>query len=90
MGELLRAITSEPPPSLRLLRPELPPELDELLVRLLAKTPAQRPPDGVALARELRHVAAALTPTLVSPGAPASAATGTMAEPLCPTPPNSP
>ena len=89
MGELLRAITSEPPPSLRRVRPELPAELDELLSRLLAKTPGERPPDGIALARELRHVAAALTPTLVSPGAPASAAAGTMDEPFCPTPPTS-
>jgi serine/threonine protein kinase len=90
MGELLRAITSQPPPSLQRLRPDLPPALEELLARLLAKPPADRPPDGVELARELRHVAKALVPTLVSPGAPATTAAGTMAEPLCPTPPTSP
>jgi eukaryotic-like serine/threonine-protein kinase len=78
MGELLRAITSQPPPSLQRLRPDLPAALDELLARLLAKPPADRPSDGGVLARELRHVAAALEPTLVSPGAPATMATGTM------------
>jgi len=90
MGELLRAITSEPPPSLQRLRPDLPPALDELLSRLLAKAPGERPADGVGLARELRHVAAALVPTLVSPGGPPSAAAGTMSMPLRPTPPTSP
>jgi len=90
MGELLRAITSEPPPSLQRLRPDLPVALDELLAHLLAKPPGDRPADGDAVARELRHVAAALEPTLVSPGAPASTAAGTMAEPLCPTPPTLP
>jgi serine/threonine-protein kinase len=78
MGELLRAITSQPAPSLRQLRADLPAALDELLARLLAKPPADRPSDGVVLARELRHVAAALEPTLVSPGAPATMAAGTM------------
>jgi serine/threonine-protein kinase len=90
LGELLRAITAQPPPSLQQLRPELPPAVDELLSRLLAKQPADRPADGVVLARELRHVAAALGPTLVSPGAPAPAPAGTMGPPLCPTPPTSP
>jgi serine/threonine-protein kinase len=49
MGLLLRRVASEPAPSLRAMRPGLPPGLDLLLAELLAKRPAERP----ATAREL-------------------------------------
>lgn len=61
MGELLRQVANDPAPGLLALRPTLPPELAQLLARMLAKSPAARPTDGTALAAELRHLATALT-----------------------------
>lgn len=88
MGELLMSITSHPAPSLATLRPDLPDALAELVARLLAKRPEQRPPNGEAVARELRHIGAALgEPVLVSPGAPGPSGGGTMAAPPTATPP---
>ncbi len=43
----------EPPPPPRGLRPELSPELEAIVLRLLAKRPEDRFPDGEALARGL-------------------------------------
>jgi eukaryotic-like serine/threonine-protein kinase len=81
MGDLLKAITSLPPPALTTLRADLPPALDGLLARMLAKRPTERPADGRQLAQELRHIARALDAALVSPGAPAPEQAGTMAIP---------
>lgn len=43
LGELLRAAATEPPAHLSALRPELPGGLCELVMRALARQPAQRP-----------------------------------------------
>ena len=54
MGDLLARITHESPPRLRSLRPELPPLLDDVVARLLAKTPAMRQASAREVAIELR------------------------------------
>jgi eukaryotic-like serine/threonine-protein kinase len=62
MGELLRQITQGPTPNLQVARPDLPPSLAQLVARLLARSAADRPPDGdavaLALADEARHLPA--------------------------------
>jgi serine/threonine-protein kinase len=55
LGELLRLVSSEPAPDVRTLRPELPQVLADELARLLAKRPADRHPDGDALADALER-----------------------------------
>jgi serine/threonine-protein kinase len=53
LSELMRVVTSEPPPSVRDLCPEVPLEMTEALSLLLAKTPANRPRDGIEAAQLL-------------------------------------
>lgn len=43
-GEMLRAHMHDPPPSLRALRPEVPPAVDALVQRMMAKAPEDRLP----------------------------------------------
>lgn len=62
LGELLRRVATEPPPSLGALRPDLPPALATLIGRLLARDPAARGSDGDAVAAELERIGAALPP----------------------------
>ncbi len=50
LPELMFQITNQEAPDLRQLRPDLPPALAETLARLLRKSPAERYPDGTALA----------------------------------------
>jgi serine/threonine-protein kinase len=57
MGELLARVARESPPRLRSLRPELPPLLDDIVGRLLAKAPALRQASGHQVALELRLAA---------------------------------
>jgi len=59
MAMLLRRL-SEAAPSVRALRPEVPPALDDVLRRTLDRDPERRPASGAELARELR--AALVTP----------------------------
>lgn len=82
LGELLQAVASAPPPSLAMLRPDLPPALAGLLGRMLAKRPVERPANGDAVAEELR----ALAGGLVSPESRTPEAAGTMADPHRPLP----
>ncbi len=51
---LLAKVLLEDTPSARSLRPEVPPALDALLQRMLAKLPEDRPRDGNAVAAEIR------------------------------------
>ena len=51
--ELFTLHTKAKRPSARAERPELPPQLDELLTRLLSIKPQARPPSALALEREL-------------------------------------
>jgi len=54
MGDLLAQIARQSPPPLRSLRPELPPLLEQIVGRLLAKDPADRQASGHQVALELR------------------------------------
>jgi hypothetical protein len=54
---LLAKLLLEEPPRLRDLRPEAPEALAALLGRMLAKDPAQRPPDGAAVLSLLDEIA---------------------------------
>src|SRR5262245_44534396 len=67
LGELLRAVASEPAPSLAHLRPDLDSALCEAVMPLLAKDQAHRPHDAAAVALRLRSVADG---TLHAPGIP--------------------
>jgi serine/threonine-protein kinase len=58
LGELLRSIAAHPAPSLRSLRPELPPALDELVAALLERDPRRRLADGPLVAARLAEIEA--------------------------------
>lgn len=55
-----RRILEEPPPDIGEIRPAVPPKLVELILELLAKEPADRPPDAGAVATRLELVLADL------------------------------
>ncbi|HTR51216.1 MAG TPA: serine/threonine-protein kinase [Kofleriaceae bacterium] len=68
-AELISAHLMAPPPRARSFKPDLPAELDDLLVRMIAKDPAQRPPlgdvrrvIGSVLARESQPIAVTKPP----------------------------
>ena len=48
IGAVLRAQLTGPPPSLRTIRPDIQPGLDEIVLAALATDPAQRPPSAQA------------------------------------------
>lgn len=52
-SELARRVQTEPPPSLRLYRPDLPDGLERVIMRALAKTPEERWPDAESFAAAL-------------------------------------
>ena len=54
LAELFARVTTEPPKSPRLLRPEIPPGLAAVVMGCLAKSPAERPASYAALADALR------------------------------------
>jgi len=51
---VLTRILLEEPPRVSMLREGLPREVDELVARMLSKSPAERPRDGAALVEEIR------------------------------------
>ena len=53
---ILAKVLLEEAPRVRALRPDIPADLDDLVARMLAKRPAGRPADCVALAEELSAV----------------------------------
>jgi len=59
-GEVMASILRDPPPLPSALRPDLPPELDRILLRTLAKEPAERYRDARDLAADLRDLRARL------------------------------
>ena len=58
VAALLAKILLEDSPSVFEHRKDAPPELEDLVSRMLAKQPGARPPDGSAVARELAQIAA--------------------------------
>jgi hypothetical protein len=57
---ILARLVTTPPPHLAEVYPDATPQLDDLMVRLLATTPAERPDSAWAVAVELRQIAADL------------------------------
>ena len=64
LSEAIRYHTKEPPPPPHSIRPDLPEALEKVILRALAKDPAQRYPKAVTLAQALQD--ALLPVTLVS------------------------
>lgn len=58
-AETSKDIASRPPLRLAELRPDLPPELGDLLAALLAKKPRHRPASALEVADRLKHLSAA-------------------------------
>jgi len=56
LGEVLRRQRSETPPRVSAIVPEIPAALDDLIARLLAKQPAQRPANALAVGRMLAAI----------------------------------
>jgi serine/threonine protein kinase len=57
---VLKVISPEMPPPVKSVRPDVPPKLDQLVMKCLSKAPAGRPPSAQAVAEELRRIRAAL------------------------------
>jgi len=53
---LMEAHLSEPPPLVRQRRPDLPPDIDQVIVKAMAKSPADRYPSAREFAAALRQV----------------------------------
>jgi serine/threonine protein kinase/predicted ATPase len=51
--EIMEAQVKEPPPPLRRIRPEIPPQLEAVVLRALSKQPDQRPSTATAFAHEM-------------------------------------
>jgi serine/threonine protein kinase len=60
--DLLRQHVDEPPPAPRRLRPEMSPAYEEVILRALAKDPAQRWQHSAALVQALQHATQGLPP----------------------------
>ena len=61
-GEIVAAHMTSPPPPLRSLDSTIPPPVEALVLRLLAKQPEGRPASMSAVAQELQRLAASLGP----------------------------
>jgi hypothetical protein len=73
---VLMAIAMDHPPPPHEVNPEVPPALSDLVVRLLAKQPDDRPASAAAVADALAAIAAERTPSLPQPPAPVGKASG--------------
>ncbi|MBE7367416.1 CHASE2 domain-containing protein [Ramlibacter sp. HM2] len=80
MAELMYKIANEEAPDLKVVRPQLPERLAQVVARALAKKPDLRYADGEEFARDLREVIAILggapAPAAASPAAAAPAPAG--------------
>jgi eukaryotic-like serine/threonine-protein kinase len=63
---VLAKVVVEPPPPLRDIRPDVPAAISDLVARLLAKEPSERPANGAALEAELAALADRTGPGLAS------------------------
>src|SRR5690606_6722551 len=66
VGEIIVMHMREPPPAPSQLRPGIPPEIDQLVLRCLAKDPAQRFASGAELAVALSALTGS-SPSLPAP-----------------------
>ncbi|MFM1996823.1 MAG: hypothetical protein RLZZ111_1210 [Planctomycetota bacterium] len=64
------------PPRVASVVPDVPPELDELIARLLSKEPAQRPANALSLGRLLTAIDTLHAPQPATPGPPPAAPRG--------------
>jgi len=60
--DLLRMHVEVPPPSPRALRPDMPPDLEHVILTALAKSPEQRFASAMAMSMALQHATAQLGP----------------------------
>lgn len=67
--EILNHHMQSAPPDVRDIIPVIPPQVSDLVKRLLAKNPAQRPPSAEAVAEELRAILAGSQPAPAEDGA---------------------
>ena len=85
--DVIAAVVSHDPPPVRAVAPDVPPEVADLIRRLLAKTPAGRPPSAEAVAQELegfehgRTPPQAVSPLADGPGMPLPSDPWTEVEP---------
>jgi len=86
--DLLRMHVEVPPPSPRALRPDMPPELEQVILTALAKSPDQRFSTAMAMSVALQHATQQLPPDQWRPLTPPSVQTGSGAS-WAPTPPAS-
>jgi response regulator RpfG family c-di-GMP phosphodiesterase len=77
-GQALRQLQHQPPRRLRLLRPDVPSDLDELVARMLDRDPSRRPASALAAANALRG-----GPARILAFSPSNARAGTPATPPC-------
>jgi hypothetical protein len=73
---------TQAPPALRSVRPDVPPEVEAITLRCLAREPAQRYPDAAALGRDLAAVSGGAALHHAPPGADRTR----RAEPVAPAP----
>ncbi|HZJ65803.1 MAG TPA: serine/threonine-protein kinase [Kofleriaceae bacterium] len=73
--DLLRMHVEAPPPSPRALRPDMPPDLEHVILTALAKSPDQRFSTAMAMSMALQHATAQLPPEQWRPLAAPSAHT---------------
>lgn len=66
--EILDRLLREPPPRVASLVADVPPELDELIDRMLSKDPARRPATALVTGRMLEAIAEAADPRPSEPG----------------------
>jgi serine/threonine protein kinase len=92
---VLIALTTESPPAVRELAPNLPPALADLIDRLMAKEPAGRPQSAAEVAATVRQIVKELqakkaAPSASSPAAPAPSSSQPMPAYVLPAPAPSP
>jgi eukaryotic-like serine/threonine-protein kinase len=73
MAELMYKIANEPAPDIRIIRPELSPQLADIVARSLSKSSEERYQDGEQFAADLRAVISAVTNGPSNQAAPATA-----------------
>ncbi|HEU4728916.1 MAG TPA: serine/threonine-protein kinase [Kofleriaceae bacterium] len=74
--DLLRMHVEAPPPPPRALRPDMPPELEQVILTALAKAPDQRFATAMAMSVALQHATAQLPPDQWRPLTPAAVGPG--------------